>query len=139
VVNNVNIPVINPNWETTLLVPVPAAEPVVSHYRAYLDDTARDGIPAHITVSYPFLPASEVNESLLASLSDLFSKIPAFKFTLDQVNWFGDEVVWLGLRDSVPFDGIIDAIFNAFPSCPEVIPHLTIGNTGTQQHLQSSC
>ena len=44
------IPDADPGWETALLLPVPAAEPAVSHHRAQLDEAARDGVPAHVTV-----------------------------------------------------------------------------------------
>jgi hypothetical protein len=42
--------------QSALLLPVPAAEAAVGPYRALLDPSARDGVPAHITVLYPFLP-----------------------------------------------------------------------------------
>lgn len=136
---------VNHDWQTTLLIPIPAAEAAVSHHRSKLDDAARDGIPAHITISYPFLPPSQINESLLGSLSGMFGKIPAFRFTLDQIGWFGDDVVWLGPSDPAPFNVFINTVFSAFPSCPpyggkytQVIPHLTIGNTGEQQALQTA-
>ena len=44
------IPDAGPSWETALLLPVPAAEPAVSDHRARLDEAARDGVPAHVTV-----------------------------------------------------------------------------------------
>ena len=62
------IPGAGPYWETALLVPVPAAEPSVGKHRARLDEAARDGVPAHITVLYPFLPPAGIDETLLASL-----------------------------------------------------------------------
>lgn len=136
------IPDAGPGWETALLLPVPAAEPAVSRHRARLDEAARDGVPAHITVLYPFLPPAEIDEPLLASLGRLFAGLAAFEFTLDRVNWFGRELVWLGPRDPAPFSALISAAFSAFPSCPpyggqhaEVVPHLTIGHTGGEQAL----
>jgi hypothetical protein len=69
----------------------------------------------------------------------------AFRFTLDRVGWFGAEVVWLGPREPAPFSALTSAAFAAFPSCPpyggqhaEVIPHLTIGDTGGQQALRAA-
>ena len=93
------IPGAGPGWETALLLPVPAAEPAVGQHRARLDEAARDGVPAHITVLYPFLPPAGIDEALLASLGRLFAGVAAFGFTLDRVGWFGEEVVWLGPRD----------------------------------------
>ena len=42
--------------ESALLVAVPAAEPAVAAHRSRLDTSAAVGVPAHITVLYPFLP-----------------------------------------------------------------------------------
>lgn len=132
-------------WETALLVPVPAAEPAVGWHRARLDEAARSGVPAHITVLYPFLPPAGISEPLLVSLGSLFAGAAAFEFTLDQVGWFGDEVVWLGPRDPAPFTALTDLVFAAFPSCPpyggqhpEVIPHLTIGHAHSPEDLRAA-
>jgi hypothetical protein len=114
------IPDADPGWETALLLPVPAAEPAVSHHRARLDEAARDGVPVHVTVLYPFLPPAGISEPLLASLGKLFAGFAAFEFTLDRVGWFSEEVVWLGPRDPAPFSALTRVVFTAFPCCP---PH----------------
>jgi len=139
------IPDADPGWETALLLPVPAAEPAVSHHRARLDEAARDGVPAHVTVLYPFLPPAAISEPLLASLGRLFAGLAAFEFTLDRVGWFGEEVVWLGPRDPAPFSALTSAAFTAFPCCPPyggqhavVVPHLTIGHVGGPQALRAA-
>ena len=139
------IPDADPGWETALLLPVPAAEPAVSHHRARLDEAPRDGAPAHVTVLYPFLPPAEISEPLLASLGRLFAGFAAFEFTLDRVGWFGEEVVWLGPRDPAPFSALTSAAFTAFPCCPPyggqhavVVPHLTIGHVGGPQALRAA-
>jgi hypothetical protein len=139
------IPRAGPGWETALLLPVPAAEPTVRRQRDRLDASARDGVPAHITVLYPFLPPAEIGESLLASLGRLFAGLVAFEFSLDRIGWFGEEVVWLGPCDPAPFTALTELVFTSFPSCPpyggqhpEVIPHLTIGATGTPQVLRAA-
>jgi hypothetical protein len=140
------IPDAGPGWETILLLPVPAAEPAVSRHRAWLVESARDGVPAHITVLYPFLPPAGISEPLLASLGRLFAGFAAFEFTLDRVGWFGEEVVWLGPRDPAPFSALASAAFAAFPSCPPYggqraaavsapVPHLTFGKMGGLQAL----
>ena len=112
------IPSTGPGGETALLVPVPAAEPAVSRHRARLDEAARDGVPAHVTVLYPFLPPAAISDRLLASLDRLFTGITAFEFTLDRIGWFGEQVVWLGPRDPAPFTTLTSLVFTAFPSCP---------------------
>lgn len=139
------IPGAGSGWETALLVPVPAAERAVRRHRVRLDEAARDGVPAHITVLYPFLPPAGIGEPVLASLTGLFAGLAAFEFILDRIGWFGDQVVWLGPRDPAPFTALTIMAFAAFPSCPpyggqhpEVIPHLTIGHAGGPQALRAA-
>lgn len=134
-----------PDWQSALLLPVPAAEPAVGPHRARLDEAAWDGVPAHITVLYPFLPPAGIGDSVLVSLGTLFAGLAAFEFALDRVGWFGDEVVWLGPRDPAPFTAMTNLVFTTFPSCPpyggqhsEVIPHLTIGHSGGPQALRTA-
>lgn len=131
--------------ESALLVLVPAAEPAVGEHRARLDASARDGVPAHLTVLYPFLPAGLIDGAVLASLADLFAGVPAFRFTLDRVGWFGADVVWLGPHDEAPFLALTELAFAAFPSCPPyggqhagVIPHLTVGHLGGASALSAA-
>lgn len=123
------------DWESALLVAVPEAEPAVREHRARLDSSARDGVPAHLTVLYPFLPPVSIDGAVLAALRRLFAEFAPFDVTLDRVSWFGEEVVWLAPRDDRPFRALIRAAWGAFPEYPpygnkyaEVIPHLTIGD-----------
>jgi len=125
------------DWRSALLVAVPEAERAVGEYRARLDSSARDGVPAHLTVLYPFLPPAFIDGAVLASLRRLFAGFAPFNVTLDRVSWFGEDVVWLAPRDDKPFRALTGAAFAAFPSCPpygggyaDVVPHLTIGDQG---------
>ena len=133
------------DWQSALLIPVPAAEPAVREHRAMLDSSARDGVPAHLTVLYPFLPPALIDDAVLASAAALFVAFPAFTFTLDRVGWFGEDVVWLGPRDQQPFRALTGLACGAFPSCApyggrhaDVIPHLTIGDQGGVPALRAA-
>jgi 2'-5' RNA ligase len=129
--------------ESALLVPVPAAEAAVGEHRAKLDRSAREGVPAHIPVLYPFLPVGELTDGVLESVRVLMAGIEAFDFTLDRVSWFGSDVVWLGPRDPAPFRSLTEKAFAAFPACPpyggqyaDVVPHLTVGDLGGEDVLR---
>ena len=63
---------------SALLVAVPEAEPAVAEHRARLDSSARDGVPAHLTVLYPFLPPASIDRAVLASLRGLFAGFAPF-------------------------------------------------------------
>jgi hypothetical protein len=126
-----------PDWHSALLVAVPEAEHAAGEHRARLDSSARDGVPAHLTVLYPFLPPASIDGAVLALLHGVFAGFAPFDVTLDQVRWFGEEVVWLAPGDDRPFRALTGAAFAAFPGCPpygggyaDVIPHLTIGDKG---------
>jgi 2'-5' RNA ligase superfamily protein len=131
--------------ESALLVTVPAAEPAVARHRSRLDTSAAVGVPAHITVLYPFLPPDLIDTDTHATLARLFASVPGFRFTLDQTRWFPDPVLWLGPSDPAPFSALTELVVAAFPSCPpyggqvaEVIPHLTIGDGAPRADLEAA-
>jgi 2'-5' RNA ligase len=123
-----------PPRESALIVEVPAAEPVVGQFREQLDGNALLGIPAHITILAPFMPAGRIDAGTLADLERLAWGTEAFDFVLDHTAWFGTSVLWVGPRDPRPFRGLTDRVVEAFPEFPpfqgqfdEVVPHLTVG------------
>jgi hypothetical protein len=133
------------DWESALLVAVPEAEPAVREHRARLDSSARDGVPAHLTVLYPFLPPARIGATVLAALHGVFAGFAPFDVTLDRMRWFGQEVVWLAPRDDGPFRALTGAVFAAFPGCQpyggryaDVIPHLTIGDRADPAALRAA-
>ena len=131
--------------QSALLLTAPAAEAAVGAHRARLDASARDGVPAHLTVLYPFLPPSEIGPGVLAELSRLFAGTRRFDFTLDRVRWFGESVVWLGPSDEAPFRALTTLASATYPSCSpyggvyeDVVPHLTIGHRGSLTELRAA-
>jgi len=113
---------------------VPEAEPAVGALRLQHDGSAAKGVPAHVTILFPFAPPEQVDEDALARL---FAGFPAFDFALDRVERFDDEVVWLHPEPSRPFEDLTAAVFERFPDYPPyegahdvVIPHLTVSDSG---------
>ncbi|WP_338051295.1 2'-5' RNA ligase family protein [Pseudonocardia acidicola] len=47
------------------MLPVPAADPLLTAVAAQYPDTVREGLPAHLTVLYPFVPADELDASVI--------------------------------------------------------------------------
>jgi len=118
---------------TALIVEVPEAEPAVGALRLEHDSSAALGVPAHITILFPFADADAVDEGRLA---DLFSRFPAFDFTLDRVERFEDGIVWLHPQPTLPFVDLTAAVAERWPDYPpyegahdEAIPHLTVSET----------
>jgi len=127
--------VTSPGVGSALVVEIPAAEPAVGPFRDRLDGNARLGVPAHLTVIYPFAPAGAIGTAVLERLAGVFGGVPRFGFRLDRVGWFGEDVLWLGPHDPGPFRMLTERVFAEFPAYPpfegrfdEVIPHLTVGH-----------
>lgn len=120
--------------ETAVIIAVDAAEPAVADHRRQLDASASWGVPAHVSVLYPFVHPSEVDADVLSRLADALSSVPAFDCTFARCEWFGEEVLWLAPEPDRPFRELTSAVWRAFPDHPpyggvfdDVVPHLTVG------------
>jgi 2'-5' RNA ligase len=121
--------------ESCILVPVPEAEPAVGRHRAQLDRAAAWGVPAHVTVLYPFVPPDTITGTVIEKARAAVAQVPAFDCEFRRSAWFGDDVVWLAPEPAAPFRALTSAVHAAFPLYPpfggvyaDVVPHLTIGD-----------
>jgi hypothetical protein len=121
-----------PGGRTALVVEVPGAAATVE---PWLERTAyakpSNGVPAHVTVLYPFVPAADVDDALLADLRALFASLPSFAFELRECRHF-PAVLYLAPDPPEPFVRLTEAVVAAYPGYPpyegvfaEVVPHLT--------------
>jgi 2'-5' RNA ligase superfamily len=117
---------------TALIVPVPEAEPAVGAFRLEHDPFAALGVPAHVTVLFPFAPPEAVDEEAVA---ELLGRFPAFDFVLDRIERFedGEGAVWLHPEPSTPFVDLTAAVAQRWPDFPPYggafdgpIPHRTV-------------
>ena len=128
---------------TALIVAVPEAEALVGAWRERYDNASL-GIPAHVTLLFPFVPSETANDTLLAELRELFAAQPAFSFSLPRVARF-PEVAWLAPEPATPFRRLTELIHSRYPDHPpyegihdEIIPHLTVGvgNAALQDEIE---
>lgn len=119
--------------ETALLVPVAAAEPLVRKHRMALDPVAPLGVPAHITVLYPFVPPADVDQSVCDAITTVLEGFAPFDFALTSVRRFPDGVLYLAPEPTEPFAAITRALARRWPEHPpyggayaDVIPHLSV-------------
>jgi hypothetical protein len=56
--------------QTAFIVPLPEAEEAAGPFRASLDTATSWGVPAHVTVLYPFLPPERINDQVLSAVGD---------------------------------------------------------------------
>jgi len=131
--------------ETALIVPIPEAETAVGPFRAGLDRAARWGVPAHVTVLYPFLDPDAITDTVLAAVQETVAATPRFAVEFTHVGWFGDRVAWLAPRPDEPFRALTEALWRRFPDRPpyggahaEVVPHLTLGHDAPQPALRDA-
>jgi 2'-5' RNA ligase len=117
--------------ESALVVLAPAAEALVKSYRDQFDPSAALGIPAHVTVLYPFYPPA-VSAAVMARLAALFAEFAPFDYAVTEMRRFPD-VLYLAPEPEAPFRELTGRVAEAFPDYPpyggkyaEVIPHLTL-------------
>jgi 2'-5' RNA ligase len=128
--------------ESGIILPVPEAEPIVGQLRTLHDPHARYGVPAHITLLYPFAHPSNVGDAIVA-LRQLFSRVPAFDFSLVEVRRF-PATAYLHPEPSGVLARVTETLVRQWPEFPPyggafstVTPHLTIADQVTNEVLDS--
>jgi hypothetical protein len=121
--------------ESALLLVCPGAGPAVSAARARLDSSARAGVPAHVTVLYPFRPVGLLGADDHHALEDAYAGVDAFTLRASGTAWFGDRVLYVAPDDPAPVLAVVEATVAAMPGAApyggafaEVVPHLTVGH-----------
>lgn len=127
---------------SAVLVSVPEAEHVVKVHRERFDRSAWAGVPAHITVLYPFVPPAQIDDAVLKTLADAVVTVPRFRAELKTTQWFGDQVLWLAPEPDAPFRALTTAVMQAFPGYlpyegqyGDSVPHLTVGDHDSRDEL----
>lgn len=122
--------------ETAVIVPISAAEPAVGAHRHDLDPAERWGVPAHVTILYPFVNPSEINDEVTRAVAAAVTSVEAFDCRFAHTRWFGEEVLWLAPDPDAPFRRLTAAVWQAFPQHPpyggvhdDVVPHLSVADS----------
>jgi 2'-5' RNA ligase len=113
-------------WATALVVVVAEADPVL----AATGLTDMDGMPAHVTIVHPFLPAPDVDASRRSVLREIAAAHPTFPVEFTDVGRFPDSVHLLP-DDAPALVALGHAIRRRWPGLPEptngaMVPHLTV-------------
>lgn len=119
--------------ESAVIVPIPEVEPIVGPFRLQYDRSARLGVPAHITLLYPFCRPQNVDGELKA-LGDFCALIEAFPFSFTEVRRF-PAAAFLHPDKSETFAQITRVLMKMWPECKpyggvfsDIIPHLTVAD-----------
>lgn len=119
---------------TALVVVAAEAAPFVDGLRRrYQPDAVERGLPPHLTILFPFVPAADVGGELLTELHALYAPLRPFAYELVSVDSFPD-AAWLAPMPTGPFHELVGVTQRAFPALPpygdpkhDVVPHCTIG------------
>jgi len=130
--------------ESGLAVLVPGAEALVGSFPS---PSAAAGMPAHITLLYPFKPPDEIGDAAIEKLNQCFAGFRAFDFTLATIRRFPGGVLYLGPEADESFRRLTMAVWDCYPETPpyggrysNIVPHLTVAQlTDEQQADQVVC
>jgi 2'-5' RNA ligase len=123
---------------SALVLLVPEADPVVGKLRLAHDPAARAGMPAHVTLLFPFVPASRLDDVVLSRLKEQFARAPEIRGSVrlhfDRLARFPG-VSYLALDNAAPVVAKIRALAAAWPEHPpyegqfaDIVPHLTVAH-----------
>lgn len=117
---------------SALILPVPEAEPLVGEWRARWDHNASLGVPAHITLLFPFLAQTRITHAEVDKLRTWFAQIPGQEVRLTGTARF-DGVLYLVPEPDAFFRDVTLRLWSMYPEAPpyagayaDVKPHLTV-------------
>jgi 2'-5' RNA ligase len=97
-----------------------------------MDPSAAAGIPAHVTLLYPFMPVDALDVDVRIALRSIVAAEPSFAVSFTAVARFPN-VVYLPPEPADPFRRVTAAIAAQFPDYPPyegayetVVPHMTV-------------
>jgi len=109
-----------------------ALPPALDRLRARRDLAASRGVPAHVTVLFPFRMPTALDPPTRGHLAEIAAAFEPFEVRFERVGRF-PTVVYLAPDPSEPFSALTQALAARFPDHPPyegafdvVIPHLTI-------------
>ena len=114
---------------TALVIVVPEAEPLVGRLREQYDHPAGGlGVPAHVTLLFPFGDDAD-------GLEELFAGVAPFDFSLTRTERFAEpDVLYLAPEPAEAFVRLTEALIARYPEFPPfrgeytaIVPHLTVG------------
>lgn len=118
--------------QSTLLVPVPEAEPAVAAWRGRSGAVGAPGLPLHLTLLHPFVPAAGIDGSVEAGVRAVVAGLAPIRFTLARLERFPG-VLYLAPEPAEPLVGLTGALHARWPAhrpydgaFDRVVPHVTV-------------
>lgn len=131
---------------TVIVITVPEAEPAVDLLRREHTKDGAEGMPAHVTLIYPFTDDSQLVAGRISEVRAVLERFSSFEFELSAVRRFDnlpdESYVWLAPSPSEPFIEIVEALASAFPenppyggAYPAIVPHLSVAASTNESLL----
>jgi 2'-5' RNA ligase len=114
-----------------LIVPVPEAEATFAALPSPCVPIWQQGMPAHVTLLFPFHTRDALDAAALADLTGLFAGLPTLRATFEDVGQFPD-VLYLRPEPRAWFAYLTQALARRFGLPPygglhrDIVPHLTV-------------
>jgi 2'-5' RNA ligase len=127
--------------ESGLIVRVSEAEPLVGGLRERYVESARLGVPAHVTVLFPFMSPELIDSSVLERIRRVVGSAQSFEFSISTVGRF-PATVYLEPAPPAAFVALTEVLVAEFPQFPPfagefstIVPHLTVAQgNATEAH-----
>jgi 2'-5' RNA ligase len=126
--------------ESAFAVNVPEAERYVGALRDRFDPTAKLGVPAHITLLYPFMSPEQITKTVLNRVRLALSSAVGFRFCLVKTGRFAG-ALYLAPEPAAPFIALTEKLIQQFPDYlpyggrhESIVPHLTVAQAGEPEH-----
>ena len=118
---------------STLLVPIPEADPVTAPFWPAWEPPKAKGVPAHVSVLFPFLRRRALTEDALALIAEAAGGVAPFTVRFRRTGRF-ERTVFLVPEPARPFAELTRQVHERFPDCPPyrgahgtvLNPHLTV-------------
>jgi 2'-5' RNA ligase len=116
----------------------------VGRLRDRMDPSAAQGVPAHVTLLYPFMPPVDLTEVVRSRVERIIAAEQSFPFRLTGVvRW--PNVVYLAPDPAEPFRRLIKALAAEFPDYPpyggmheEIVPHVTVAQDVPEDYFAAA-
>jgi len=112
-------------------VPLPAR---LARIRRRWDWSAGRGVPGHVTILFPFVPAARLGRDVRSELAAIAAAHPPFEVRFRRVGRFPG-VAYLAPEPAEPFARLTQALVARYPAFPpyegafdEIVPHLTLAD-----------
>lgn len=135
-----------PAGRTALIVRIPEAESAVRDWRDRIDPAARAGagVPAHVSVLYPFLREDLIDASVHAGIAAALRPHRAFDLRFERTGRF-PSMLYLAPEPDAPLRRLTLAITGRWPEVRpyggryrDPVPHLTVAQRAREADLDAA-